>query len=77
MIISIRSKNKLELFIMNWSYSYDKKMNFATYQRMRAKGASWDGPSQILNLKNSGQVLKNNVKGPIDSVYWTEIYVYL
>ena len=40
-------ENKLELFIANWSYSYEKLMVFATYQIMRAKGASWDGPSQM------------------------------
>ena len=28
-------ENKLELFIENWSYSYEKLMAFATYQRMR------------------------------------------
>ena len=35
-IRAIRSKNKFELFIESWSYSYDKEMVFDTYQRMRA-----------------------------------------
>ena len=35
-------ENKLELFIVNWSYSYDLKRVFATYQIMRAKRPSWD-----------------------------------
>ena len=33
-------ENKLELFIANWSYSYDIKIVFATYQRMRANRTS-------------------------------------
>ena len=41
-------ENKLELFIANWSYSYEKLMVFATYQIMRAKEASWAGPSLLL-----------------------------
>ena len=32
----IRSKNKIKLFIENWYYSYDKLINFDTYQIMRA-----------------------------------------
>ena len=36
-------KNKLELFIANWSYSYDLKRVFATYQRMRANRTYWAG----------------------------------
>ena len=40
-IRSIRSKNKLEIFITNWSYSYDLKRVFATYQRMRANMTYW------------------------------------
>ena len=30
---------------MNWSYSYDLKIDFATYQRMRANSKSWAGTS--------------------------------
>ena len=44
-IRAIISKNKFELFIENWSYSYDKYMIFGTYQRMRAQGKSWAGTS--------------------------------
>ena len=43
-----RIENKLDLFIANWSYSYNKKIVFGTYQRMRAKGASWAGTSIYL-----------------------------
>ena len=43
MIRSIRSKNKLELFIANWSYSYNLKRVFSTYQRMRVNRTSWAG----------------------------------
>ena len=31
-IRAIRSINKFELFIQNWSYSYDKYIIFDTYQ---------------------------------------------
>ena len=34
---------KKELFIVNWSYSYDQQRVFATYQRMRANRTSWAG----------------------------------
>ena len=36
-------KNKLELFIVNWSYSYNLKIVFATYRRMRANRTYWAG----------------------------------
>ena len=36
-------KNKLELFNANWSYSYDLKRDFDTYQIMRANIPSWAG----------------------------------
>ena len=42
-IRSIRSKYKLYLFNANWSYSYDLKIDFTTYQRMRVNSLSWDG----------------------------------
>ena len=41
-------KNKLELFIANWSYSYYLKIVFATYQRMRANRTYWDGTRHLL-----------------------------
>ena len=44
-IRSIWSKYKLELFNGNWSYSYDLKKVFDTYQRMRASRTSWAGTS--------------------------------
>ena len=31
------------------SYSYDLKIDFATYQRMRANRTSWAGKSHVLN----------------------------
>ena len=31
----------------NWSYSYNEEMIFDTYQRMRAYGTSWAGPSLL------------------------------
>ena len=40
-------ENKLEFFNVNWSYSYDPKIDFATYQRMIANRTSWDGTSRI------------------------------
>ena len=52
-IISIRSKNKLELFIVNWSYSYNLKRAFATYQRMRANRTSWARTRHFLFSHNS------------------------
>ena len=58
---SIWLKNKLELFIENWSYSYDKWMFFATYYRMRAKGSSWAGTSHMGNKYTMVQ----------DSYLWT------
>ena len=36
-------EKELELFIANWSYSYDLKRDFATYQRMRVNSPSWAG----------------------------------
>ena len=41
-------KNKLEFFNANWSYSYDLKIYFATYQIMRANSPSWAGTSPYL-----------------------------
>ena len=56
-IRSIRSKNKLDIFIANWSYSYEPKRVFTTYQRMRANRTFWAGTSlqhsQFLRLKFS------------------------
>ena len=43
-------KNKLEIFIANWSYSYDKYIVFTKYQRMRSKITSWSGTCLIWNL---------------------------
>ena len=40
-------ENKLELFIANWSYSYDLKIVFATYQIMGVNSKSWDGTCHI------------------------------
>ena len=54
-IRSIISKNKLELFIANWSYSYDLKIDFATYQIMRANSPSWDGTSHQL-IEKGGEI---------------------
>ena len=45
MIRLIWSKYKLEFFNGNWSYSYNLKRVFATYQRMRANRTSWAGTS--------------------------------
>ena len=42
-IRSIWPKNKLEIFIANWSYYYNLKRVFATKQRMRANRTSWAG----------------------------------
>ena len=42
-IRAIISKNKFELFIENWSYSYDQYRVFDTYQRMRANIPPWAG----------------------------------
>ena len=54
-------KNKLELFIANWSYSYDLKRVFATYQRMRANRTTWAGTllnsSVFLLITNSPKQL--------------------
>ena len=41
-------EHKLELFIANWSYSYNLKIVFATYQRMRANRTSWAGTCHLL-----------------------------
>ena len=38
MMRAIISKNKFELFIENWSYSYNK------YERLRALGTYWYEP---------------------------------
>ena len=46
---------KLELFIANWSYSYDLKIVFATYQRMRANSTSWAGTRHITSWKYQQQ----------------------
>ena len=48
---SIWSKYKLEFFNTNWSYSYDLKIDFATYQRMRANRTSWAGTSRIWSFR--------------------------
>ena len=50
MIRLIRSKNKLELLIVNCSYSYDPKIVFAAYQRMRANRTSWAGTSHNTSI---------------------------
>ena len=52
MIRLIRSKYKLEFFIANWSYSYDLKIYFATYQRMRANIPSWAVTRPMVSLMN-------------------------
>ena len=59
-IRAIISKNKFELFIENWSYSYDQYRVFVTYHRMRANSPSWAGTRhnrplcQILLLESGG-----------------------
>ena len=60
-IRSIRSKNKLELFIVNWSYSYDLKRVFATYQRMRANRTSWAGTRPMERCLASMKVDEDNI----------------
>ena len=39
-----RLKYTFNIHIMIWSYSNNLGISFAMYQRMRLKGASWDGP---------------------------------
>ena len=63
----IRSKYKLEFFNVNWSYSYDLKIDFAKYQIMRANRKSWAGTSIIHNAYLGSIILQlpiqRNVKG--------------
>ena len=60
----IRYKNKLDLFIANWSYSCDF-IFFATYQRIRVKGKSWAGLSNFLRCSLENTYIKVGSKTPI------------
>ena len=42
-----RPKNKCELYITNWSYSYKVGIVFIMYQIMRSNGTSWAGPRHV------------------------------
>ena len=52
-------ENKLELFIGNWSCSYDLKMVFTTYRRMRANRSSWSGTRHIRGIQVKDDIEEN------------------
>ena len=66
-IISIRSKNKLELLIANWSHSYDLKRVFATYQRMIANRTSWSGTR--INVVNYGITVLEDTRSNTSGIW--------
>ena len=73
--IDLIEKNKLQLFIANWSYSYDLKRDFDTYQRMRANSPSWTGTRQIRDVvmqtsePDSARESTDHIVKTLDSTY--------
>ena len=50
---------------MNWSYSYDLKIDFATYQRMRTNSLSWAETRLMFDLTT---ILYSNKNYYIDAM---------